>query len=313
MIYIKRNWIVILSIILCMAGVICIVYFAFNPSFNDGNKIINPELASNFGSFISGIIGPLFTLVGFLLLYQTILEQRKQFNIQQFESKLFELIRYHRENVNETTYISSSSKEKEVLRGREVFIELKKQCLDLYKILKEKVHIESSDNKNTVSQIINITYLIFFLGVSARTIETTKEQLYKNSEIKKDEIDKLIEELREIKTRYNDKIVFYGGHQSKLGYYFRHIYRTIKYIDECPYLDFQQKKSYAKMYRAQLTTYEQALFFFNSMSSLGKPWREKKENKKCLIEKYELIKNIPPRFLGEINVKDFYSEMEYEF
>ena len=72
-----------------MAGVICIVYFAFNPSFNDGNKIINPELASNFGSFISGIIGPLFTLVGFLLLYQTILEQRKQFNIQQFESKLF--------------------------------------------------------------------------------------------------------------------------------------------------------------------------------------------------------------------------------
>ncbi len=60
------------------------------------------------------------------------------------------------------------------------------------------------------------------------------------------------------------------------------------------------------MYRAQLTTYEQALFFFNSMSSLGKPWREK-------IEKYELIKNIPPRFLGEIDVKDFYSEMEYEF
>ncbi|WP_366926089.1 putative phage abortive infection protein [uncultured Coprobacter sp.] len=42
----------------------------------------------------------------------------------------------------------------------------------------------------------------------------------------------------------------YGGHQSKSGYYFRHIYRTIKYIDECPYLDFQQKKSYAKMYRA---------------------------------------------------------------
>lgn len=78
-----------------------------------------------------------------------------------------------------------------------------------------------------------------------------------------------------------------------------------------PLFRLSTKKSYAKMYR-QLTTYEQALFFFNS-SSLGKPWREKKENKKCLIEKYELIKNIPPRFLGEIDVKDFYSEMEYEF
>ena len=40
---------------------------------------------------------------------------------------------------------------------------------------------------------------------------------------------------------------------------------------------------------------------------------KKKENKKYLIEKYELIKNIPPRFLGEIDVKDFYSEMEYKF
>ena len=80
-----------------------------------------------------------------------------------------------------------------------------------------------------------------------------------------------------------------------------------------PLFRLSTKKSNAKMYRAQLTTYEQALFFFNSMSSLGKPWREKKENKKYLIEKYELIKNIPPRFLGEIDVKDFYSEMEYEF
>jgi len=76
-----------------------------------------------------------------------------------------------------------------------------------------------------------------------------------------------------------------------------------------PLFRLSTKKSYAKMYRAQLTTYEQALFFFNSMSSLGKPWREKKD----LIEKYELIKNIPPRFLGEIDVKDFYSEMEYKF
>ena len=79
-----------------------------------------------------------------------------------------------------------------------------------------------------------------------------------------------------------------------------------------PLFILSTKKSYAKMYRAQLTTYEQALFFFNS-SSLGKTWIEKKENKKYLIEKYELIKNIPPRFLGEIDVKDFYSEMEYKF
>ena len=45
-----------------------------------------------------------------------------------------------------------------------------------------------------------------------------------------------------------------------------------------PLFRLSTKKSYAKMYRAQLPTYEQALFFFNS-SSLGKPWREKKKTK----------------------------------
>ena len=52
------------------------------------------------------------------------------------------------------------------------------------------------------------------------------------------------------------------------------------------------KKSYAKMYRAKLTTYEQALFFFNSMSSLGKPWREKKENKKYLLFKFKTFQKL---------------------
>ncbi|WP_418494676.1 putative phage abortive infection protein [Coprobacter sp.] len=87
-------------------------------------------------------------------------------------------------------------------------------------------------------------------------------------------------------------MVFYGGHQSKLGYYFRHIYRTIKYIDECPYLDFQQKKSYAKMYRAQLIN---RLYFSLIQCQIWENLGEKK-NKKCLIEKYELIKSIPSSF-----------------
>ncbi len=59
----------------------------------------------------------------------------QQFNIQQFESKLFELIKYHRENVAEISYIPASSEnEAEKLYGRNVFIQLKKELLDLFSI-----------------------------------------------------------------------------------------------------------------------------------------------------------------------------------
>ena len=59
------------------------------------------------------------------------------------------------------------------------------------------------------------------------------------------------------------------------------------------------------------TAYKQVLFSLIQCQIWGN--LGEKKNKKCLIEKYELIKNIPPRFLREIDVKDFYSEMEYEF
>lgn len=119
------SFLLVTSIFLSMVGVGLIIYFGFNNSFNDGSGIVDSELASRFGSFISGIVGSIFTLVGFLLLYQTILEQRKQFNIQQFESKLFELIKYHRDNVSEILYTPSSYKEEKDISGRNVFIELK--------------------------------------------------------------------------------------------------------------------------------------------------------------------------------------------
>jgi len=51
--------------------------------------------------------------------------------------------------------------------------------------------------------------------------------------------------------------------------------------------------------------------FFNSLSKLGKTWRE--EN---LIEEYRLIKNLPKNFIDphtEINVKDVYPNLVFEY
>lgn len=284
-------------------------FFALNPSFHDGSRVVNPELASNYGSLISGVVGSLFTLVGFLLLYLTIYEQKKQFNIQQFESKLFELIKYHRENVAEISYLPASSEnEAEKLYGRNVFIQLKKELLDLFSIV--KTYLNDNDVEMDEESIIGVTYNIFFFGVSERTLKTTEDQL-RYYQLDDSLVSKLLKYLRKKKKKYNNKIVYFGGHQSKLGFYFRHIYRTIKFIEEYK-IPEKEKITYSKILRSQLTNYEQAIFFFNSLSEMGREWRNMYGQKR-LIEKYEMIKNIPPYLLEEINFKHYYPNIDYEY
>lgn len=301
----KQNKLLKLAFIFSVLGIILMIYFACDSSFNDWNWELNPELASQYGSFISGIIGSLFTLVGFLLIYETLRQQRIDFEKQQFEARFFELVRYHRENVQLMTYKSAYSKEGETTTGRQVIVELKKQCNDIIKdikVLLPKTKLQT--DKQYTEEILKIAILIFYYGVSLRTKNTVLKILNKYIP---DDKERIIKELRKKKTKYNAKIVFYGGHQSKLGNYFRHLYHTVRFVDSIKFLNDSEKKGYIKILRSQLTNYEQAIIFYNSLCPLGNEWRVK-----GYILKYEMVKNLPPDFLGEIDYSWFY-DMVYEY
>ena len=121
-------------------------------------------------------------------------------------------------------------------------------------------------------------------------------------------------------------IKFYGGHQYKIGHYFRHLFLTFTFINEQNFLSRKEKYFYAKLLRAQLSTSEQGLLFINSLSTLGLVWdinpKVKKTNilwldkilikPKRLITKYNLIKNLPGKEVFGIIYKDFYPEIDYE-
>ena len=72
------------------------------------------------------------------------------------------------------------------------------------------------------------------------------------------------------------------------------------------------------MYRAQLSTYEQALLFINSISTIGMKWEftpEKQSDptiRTNLITTYNLIKNLPGEHLFGIKYKTYYKNVEYE-
>jgi hypothetical protein len=423
------NKIVIYSIgLFCLAGLAVIVWFMFNKPFNDGSRIANSSVFAQYGDFIGGFLGTLFSVGSFIILYYSIVQQRnhfeksinaqnKQFDItlgnqnllfekERFENRFFEMVKFHRDNVSEMTYTYSKYKgskyspENEKLKEftaekRKVFKlifqqfdDLNKECAGFFKnCTPEEIYVrkyleELHNNKTyrernvdfkTLAQV-DITYLIIFIGLSERghsTLLNFLEKKYLPSFYKpilrkialkpKEESDNWIkweniqklndvlspdlisriyndrgqdEALSEPRTVYNWTSEFesyyltslyyddnyekyYGGHQFRLGHYFRHLFQTVLFIDKSDLWNYHSKYSYIRLLRGQLSTYEQAILFFNSLSQLGRVWElETKLNPATAIElnshlitKYDLIKNIH----SDVMIPNISSSMFYPF
>ena len=287
----KYTWTLIIGSTLAAVGLLLILIFSFAKAFNDGSGVLNANLANNFGGFIGGLVGPIFSLAGFLLLYETIIAQRQSFDkqqesfeIQQFETKFFELIQFHRDNVSQMVHCVPWNKEKNYYDKARVFIEMKSQFLKIFKVVKTKVDISNKISfENKERSAINISYLILFFGTPLVSRADLELYLTKYG-YAKDLTDSIIKELYQKKTEYDTKTVYYGGHQVRLGHYFRHLFQTVKFVDKIKFLNEKQKYNYVKILRAQLTQHELAIFFVNSFS-IGQEWEKNKYITKYKIDK----------------------------
>lgn len=165
----------------------------------------------------------------------------------------------------------------------------------------------------------NIAYLAFFYGAVG---EVSQAILRERLQVKynKEFLDDLFFEYkmcREGVTQTEFDYEVFDGHQSRLGHYYRHLFQVVTYINEqsSKILSYKEKYQYIKTLRAQLSTQEQLLFFWNSISDLGLAWERDpeidSENEK-LITKYNLVKNIPEGYSKYIKVRDFYPLVNYE-
>lgn len=76
---------------------------------------------------------------------------------------------------------------------------------------------------------------------------------------------------------------FHSANQSDVGHYFRSLYNLVKFVHEN---EIENKKFYTNLIRAQLSTFELVMLFYNCLSSFGS------EKFKPLIEKYNFLQNI---------------------
>lgn len=132
------------------------------------------------------------------------------------------------------------------------------------------------------------------------------------------DIDEKIEYLKSINPYYK----YYGGHQHRLGHYFRHLFHSYVFLDSRKEVSNEDKYLLSKLLRSQLSTYEQALILINSISSLGMAWEyipkaelqvENSYSKGKLISTYNVITNLPGEHLNGIKYNQFYPLVAFEF
>lgn len=80
-------------------------------------------------------------------------------------------------------------------------------------------------------------------------------------------------------------VMFFLQYQANVGHYFRTVYHIFRFIDESD-LPWEDKQRFARIVRAQLSTFELLLFFYNGLSPYGykKFWP--------LANKYEIFQNL---------------------
>lgn len=103
---------IILSTFFTILGISIIIWFVsrgfFYENFINTNYKIDLTNSAQIGDFIGGFVGTIFTLVGVLLLYETLSLQRQEFSEsrevfikQQFDNSFFELLQLYKENVKQ--------------------------------------------------------------------------------------------------------------------------------------------------------------------------------------------------------------------
>lgn len=291
---------------LILGGVIS-SYFIFT-AYADGYWIwgdkVEYDTTGQFGDFFGGVIGTFFALAGTLLLVLTFQEQSKQNKRESFETKFYEMLHLHKQNVEE---IQVGEK-----RGREAIELLFYNLRDIYMIVENAVsEIErinpSTDDKEEVKRfdrmkkflsksnnklnfIHNLSYGYFFYGVRNYYVTKNKQDV---------QYDINVEVTAILVVNKTSKFLF-SPRNSLLGHYFRHLYQTVQFIAREENLQEDEKYNYAKMVRAQLSDFEQALLYYNSLSVMGKKWITPigivDIKKMCLIARFRLIKNMPYYF-----------------
>lgn len=260
--------------------------FLWNGTYSTSLPIDESKFG-NFGSLISGIVGSIWSLAGIFLFYLALQEQRGDFE----------------------TNKNALTKQVEALNHQVKEFKLQRQEV----IQTRKVYEEQAE-----TQRVQRFEMSFFHMVNLHH-EIVNSMVLRGSNYRVDRQGRDCFEtlFKKVKRTYdqhknspeNDPVRIYldvfGDYQAAIGHYFRNLYHIYKFINEA---DLENKGRYAALVRAQLSTYELLLLFYNCLSEHGI------EKFKLLIEGFSVFKNLNLRqVLGGHSVIRKYKPKAYKW
>jgi len=338
---------IIALIIIVFIAVLILTHYIANSCFINGtnmsttsteinNKLQNPGLLGDS----AGIVNALFSALALGGVIYTVYLQRKEIDssqknglIEKFETKFYEMIHLHKQNVDEIKV--------DQLVGRKALEKLFDNFAKIYKLVEfnitnveqllviEKNFLTSQTTNITtnIQRIEIINQIENYLSDSANRKKITHEISYgyffygvENYHITKNRSDIRYHINLEVTTNAQTQITLHSLHlptNSLLGHYFRHLYQTVQFVAQDKTIKNEEMKyNYIKLLRAQLSDFEQALLYYNSLSVMGKKWveplGENQIEKMCYIARFRLIKNIPYyyEYFGNKPANYFATEIE---
>tara|TARA_R110001583_G_scaffold22614_3_gene84677 strand:+ start:1704 stop:2675 length:972 start_codon:yes stop_codon:yes gene_type:complete len=268
-----------------------IILFLWNESLSQKNDL-NSEKVAQFGDFIGGIIGSIWSLAGVILFYVALTEQRQDIKINrktleaQVEAlnqqiKEFEL---QREELGETRKVFKEQSETlKIQRFENTLFQL----INLHHEIIDKLQVDNTfmDLTETFEKRTVISKSIEFINQELRYINGIKSISDNGTIIYDKNPPKDIEDA-EIKLieAYNN--FYFNRTKQILSHYYRNVYHIFKFIYKTELLDGDKKQFYASLVRAQLSSDELQLIAYNSLvQNLGYP------NFLFLIKEFDLLQN----------------------
>ena len=231
----------------------------------DKTSILDESKMGQFGDFIGGIVGTLVALVGIILYYVALTEQRKEIKINQ------DALNLQISALNHQITEFQAQKE-ELISTRKIYEQQTKtmrnqqfdsnfySLLDVYISIKNNLNDSDKDNKDYFQKI----YDELCAGVPKAADDT------------------FFSSNKKVIDQYTG---MYLNNRGKLSSYFKTIYRLIKFVEECDHLKENEKIFYCKIIRSQISDNELLILYYNYHSVYG-------AKAQPLILKYGLLKHI---------------------
>jgi len=310
----ERSPIITLSLTI---SIVLILFSFFAPYFftstTIGKSIVTTEEIGLIGDTMGGTMNPfiaiaaaLLTFLAFWIQYKANEQQKKDLQVERFENKFYEMLKIHRDNIDEITIGKS-------LKGRKSFISMFNELkFTYYSVKKFTKYYNSLGIQDEIQEdvIYNVAYLIFFFGVGKNSSLIVKDilgseyegyflsvegqinifQIYWRNERRLGRqiaVDTDYGDIFNLDIRYKPC----NGQMSKLSHYVRHLFQLVKFVDDADdkVFDYSSKYNYIASIRSQLSAHEQLLLFYNAVSVLGKPWLDNPN----YLKKYCVIKSCP--------------------